>query len=177
MIAEETFLALVQEFDEHALAEVYDVHSPELYRYAWRLLGDAELAEDCVADTFSRFLGALRRGAGPQQHLRAYLFRTAHNWITDYYRGRAKTPVPLDAWENFSQGDDVTGVVDQETERAGVRFALSALTVDQRQVIVLKYVEDWDNNEIARALGKPVGAIKALQHRALQALRRHLVKE
>jgi RNA polymerase sigma-70 factor, ECF subfamily len=48
------------------------------------------------------------------------------------------------------------------------------LTPDQRQAIILKYLEDWENNAIAQAMNKPVGAVKALQHRGLEALRRIL---
>jgi RNA polymerase sigma-70 factor (ECF subfamily) len=55
-----------------------------------------------------------------------------------------------------------------------VRSALALLTPDQRQVIMLKYLEDWENEEIAQALNKPVGAIKSLQHRAIESLRRLL---
>ncbi len=51
------------------------------------------------------------------------------------------------------------------------------LTPEQRQVISLKYLEDWTNEEIARSLNKPVGAVKSLQHRALGSLRRLLLKE
>ena len=75
-------------FEEQALAAIYDRFSPGLYRYAWRLLGDVHLAEECVAETFSRFLHALQGGRGPQEYLQAYLYRVAHNWITDYYRRR-----------------------------------------------------------------------------------------
>jgi RNA polymerase sigma-70 factor (ECF subfamily) len=63
---------------------------------------------------------------------------------------------------------------DQRIEQDQVRGALRFLTADQRQVIILKYLEDWENSTIAVALNKPVGAIKALQHRALVALRRIL---
>jgi RNA polymerase sigma-70 factor (ECF subfamily) len=52
---------------------------------------------------------------------------------------------------------------------------MAALTPDQRQVIVLKYLEGWENDAVAGYLSKPVGAIKALQHRALDALRRILI--
>jgi RNA polymerase sigma-70 factor (ECF subfamily) len=59
-----------------------------------------------------------------------------------------------------------------ESER--VRLALLAVTQDQRQVLVLKYLEGFTTEEIAQALEKSVGAVKALQHRALAALRRQL---
>jgi RNA polymerase sigma-70 factor (ECF subfamily) len=57
-----------------------------------------------------------------------------------------------------------------------LRAALALLTSEQRQVLVLKYLEDWENEAIAVSLDKPIGAIKALQHRGLEALRRILTR-
>ena len=68
---ESELLRRVQKFDEAALAEVYDRYSPLIYRYAMRLLGQADLAEECVSETFSRLLTGLRGGQGPQQYLQA----------------------------------------------------------------------------------------------------------
>ena len=56
-------------FEQAALAEIYDHYSLGVFRYAVRLLGDANLAEDCVADTITRYLQALRGGGGPQEDL------------------------------------------------------------------------------------------------------------
>jgi len=58
-----------------------------------------------------------------------------------------------------------------------LRHALSCLTPDQRQVVVLKFIEGMDNRAIARSIGKPISAVKSLQHRALAALRRMLKNE
>ena len=65
-------------------------------------------------------------------------------------------------------------MVGTRMERQQLRAALTLLTPDQRQVIVLKYLEDWENEAIARTLNKPIGAVKSLQHRALESLRRIL---
>ncbi|MCX6025077.1 MAG: hypothetical protein NTY23_02250 [Chloroflexi bacterium] len=54
---------------------MYDRFSPALYRYAWRLTGNDELAEECVAETFGRYLAPLHAGAGPTQNVWAYLYR------------------------------------------------------------------------------------------------------
>jgi RNA polymerase sigma-70 factor, ECF subfamily len=173
---EKELLEKAHAFDLDGLAEVYDGYSPGVYRYAMRLLGDQGLAEDCVSETFNRFLLALRNGGGPEDHLQAYLYRIAHNWITDYYRRQPLPPLDMDD-ELWGEGDNPDQLVADEMERVQVRAALVHLTPEQRQVVLLKYVEGWGNEAIARALDRPVTAIKALQHRALGALRRMLLPQ
>jgi RNA polymerase sigma-70 factor (ECF subfamily) len=174
---EQELLVGAQSYDLSSLAEIYDRYSPGLYRYAMRLLGNETQAEDCVADTFSRFLQALRADHGPQNHLQAYLYRIAHNWITDSYRRQPPPPLELD--DSFP--DDHTPLPEMLAENQAlqqeVRCALRALTSEQRQVIVLRFLEGWSNNEIAAAAGKPVGAIKALQYRGLKMLQTILLKK
>ncbi len=163
-----------QHFEAEALAEIFDCYNAGLYRYALRLLGDSDLARECMAETFSRFLQALRRGAGPDDYLQAYLYRIAHNWITDTYRNKTPPSLPLDPELRSDPAEDPLQVVADALELQQMRSALALLTPDQRQVITLKYLEEWENDEIARALKKPVGAVKALQHRAIESLRRLL---
>jgi RNA polymerase sigma-70 factor (ECF subfamily) len=174
MDSEKALLARVQRFEEEALAEVYDCYSDDLYRYAWRLLGDECLAEECVAETFSRFLHAVRRGVGPQRYIRAYLYRVAHNWITDSYRRGPPPWLPLDPEMEAEDGQGPHDLVEEAFERQQVLAALRRLTPEQRQVIILRYLHEWTHEEIAHSLQKRVGAVKALQHRALNALRRAL---
>lgn len=165
-------LRRAQQFDDQALAEIYDRWSPALYRYAMRLLGESDLAEECVSETFSRFLTTLKNGNGPKDYLQAYLYRIAHNWITDYYRRRPPLTLPLDPEMHADQGQEPHRMVDQNMEKEQVRAALTYLTPDQRQVVVLKFLEGWKTEAIAQTLNRPTGAIKALQHRALETLRR-----
>lgn len=173
MIPEHELLERARRFDVEALGVIYDHYSPALYRYAARLLGNADVAEECVAEVFSRFLHALKNGGGPRAHLQAYLYRIAHNWITDQWR-RAPPVTALAPDSPDELHADPEQTLGRVWDQARVRTALAQLTPDQRQVIVLKFVEEWDNAEIAAALNKPIGAIKSLQHRALAALRRAL---
>ncbi len=171
-------LQRARSWDMEALGMIYDAYSPLLYRYAARLLGDPDLAEECVAETFSRFLHALRAGRGPNQHLKAYLFRIAHNWITDHYRHQTPTAPWEDQARHLSSDDPPPDeVVEARWQQAHVRALLHRLTPDQRQVIALRFLEGWSLAEVAESMGKPVGAVKALQHRALAALRRLLAAE
>lgn len=168
-------LERARQFDRQALAEVYDLYSPGLYRYAMRRLGDPQLAEECVAETFSRFLHALQARKGPRDFLQAYLYRVAHNWITDFYR---RDP-PLDELDEShpALAPDPETAADQTLRDARLLTAIRRLTPDQQQVILLKFVEEWENEAIAKALKKPVGAVKSLQHRALATLQRILNEE
>jgi len=174
-ISQEELLARAKRLDMEALAEIYDLYHSGLYGYAIRLLGDVDLAEDCVAETFSRFLQAMHLGKGPRTFLQAYLYRIAHNWITDQYR---RQPIPpLSLTENLYNSSESLPEKEavENIQKEKVRAALLRLTPEQRQVIMLKYYEGWGNREVAAALDKPLGAVKSLQHRALGALKRMLL--
>jgi RNA polymerase sigma-70 factor (ECF subfamily) len=176
MTSENDLIKQARQFQEIALAEIYDLYSPGVYRYAMRLLGDTYLAEECVADTFFRYLKTLRSGGGPEDHLQAYLYRIAHNWITDQYRRQPPPVLPL--YDDIPDtGSDLLQITTTSIEKQAVRSALMQLTMDQSQVIYLKYLEGWENEAVAELLKKPIGAVKSLQHRAIQSLRRLLYLE
>jgi RNA polymerase sigma-70 factor (ECF subfamily) len=173
---ERILLGKLRELSPDALAAVYDRYSAGLYAYAYRQLGDPALAEDCASETFSRLLKALRSGEGPREHLQAYLYRIAHNWITDIFRRRAPAEIPLEE-VSISVPDSTGEQVERNFRRRQMYAAMRKLTAEQRQAVVLRYLEGWDNEEAARAMGRPVGAVKALQQRGVAALRRMLVRE
>jgi RNA polymerase sigma-70 factor (ECF subfamily) len=170
-------LQKARQFEHKALTEIYDLYSDALFAYAYQQVGNSKLAEDLVAETFSRFLKALERGGGPTDHLRAYLYRITHNLITDLFRKEQPPSIELDEDQlaDDSSGPDQILADSESAER--VRNALKLLTPEQRQVIVLKFLEGWSGPEIARALDKSLGSIKALQHRGLAALQRILLED
>jgi RNA polymerase sigma-70 factor (ECF subfamily) len=170
-------LQRARDLDQDTLAEIYTAYSPGIYRYAYRLLGDAHQAEECVSEVFSRFLQALNAGGGPQNTIRPYLYRIAHNWITDLFRRKIPAELSYEAeMIGDTQANPALQAVDND-EKEQVRRALRVLTPDQRQVVLLKYYEGFTNEEVAEAIQKPVGAVKSLQHRALAAMHRMLLRE
>jgi RNA polymerase sigma-70 factor, ECF subfamily len=173
---DQAILERAKRFEAQALEEIFDKYSQGIFRYAFRLLGDTELARECMAETFSRFLTALKRESGPDTYLQAYLYRIAHNWVTDFYRSKIPPNLPLDDQVPANQVEQPEQKLSAAMTNEQLRLALTLLTPDQRQVIILKYLEDWENDAIAISLNKPVGAIKALQHRALETLRRILTR-
>ncbi|HHX09459.1 MAG TPA: sigma-70 family RNA polymerase sigma factor, partial [Chloroflexi bacterium] len=82
-------------FDRQALVDLYEEHNNALYRYAYRLLGQQDMAEDCVSEVFTRFLQIVQNGKGPQGNIRAYLYRMTHNCVVDHYRQK-RTDVPIE---------------------------------------------------------------------------------
>lgn len=167
-------LRRAQALDRAALAAIYDDYHQPIYRYIFRNVGDIETARDLAAEVFHRFLQALEHGNGPTDRLKAWLYRTAHNCVVDHYR-RQKHRQHLPLNEGLvSTGHDPVALAEGRLSAAAVRAALNQLTPDQRQVIILKFVEGLSNAEAAAVLDKPVGAVKSLQHRALAALQRQL---
>lgn len=176
-MTDSALLERVHQGEVAALAEVYDTYAPAIYRYAYRHLGDPDVAQEIVADTFHHFLVALKHDAGPTQELSAWLYRVAHNLITDYYRRqRLRDAVEIDE-ELPAPTLPVETVALQHEASAQVRRAFQRLPPQQQQVINLRFGEGLSLEEVARITEKTVGAVKALQHRAIEALRKMLEEE
>lgn len=175
---EAQLLKLAREFDQAALTKVYQNYHAAIYRYIYHHLGDAQIAQDLASEVFRRFLQALRNGGGPTRQLQAWLYRVAHNLVVDELRRRkhrdhqSLDDAPGDVLDGAFNLDNL---VDNAIAMGRVRCALLALTDEQRQVVVLKFMQGMSNAETAEITGKTIGAVKALQHRALEALRAQLL--
>lgn len=164
-----------QQFDETALTQIYDEYHILIYRYIYRRVGDVDTARDLAADVFKRLLQALSKGNGPERAIRAWLYRAAHNLVIDHYR-RQQHRQHLPLYDSvINTADDPVYLAETRISATAVRTAIQQLTSDQQQVITLKFLEGFTNEEVATTLGKPIGAVKSLQHRALAALQRQLV--
>ncbi len=173
MRSEKALLSGARCLEEKSLIEIYSRFSPGIYRYAARLLCDQDMAEDCVSETFSRFIESLNNGGGPGEHLQAYLYQIAHNWITDHFRNESLKVTGMQV-DLGSDGNEPARIAFANIEFDSVRSALSLLKPNQRQVIILKYLEGWSNDEIASSLGKTTGAVRVLHHRAVMSLKKIL---
>jgi RNA polymerase sigma-70 factor, ECF subfamily len=174
MNIETTYLTETKQLDREAFIGLYDRHSTGLFRYAYRLLGNQEMAEDCVAETFSRFLHAVMAGRGPTDNVQGYLYRVARNWITDQYRREPQRGVELDLEQHADHNSNPSTLVHQNLERERVRRALVQLPYEQQRVIEMRFLDDLPHEEVARTLGKSIDATRALQYRALMTLRQIL---
>jgi RNA polymerase sigma-70 factor (ECF subfamily) len=172
---DQNLLQRISSMDGEALARVYDLYAPAIYRYAYRHSSNALLADQTVGEVFARLLEQLSQGRGPRSNLRAYLFEIAYHAIVDEVR-YARRMQPLRAAElAFPGAGDPGRELEQRMLLEVVRQAMHEdLTDDQRHVIILRFLEDFSLKETARIMQKKVGNIKVIQQRAVTALRRAL---
>jgi RNA polymerase sigma-70 factor (ECF subfamily) len=174
---EPRLIRLAQQGDAAACAALYDLHYDAVYRYCYYHVGDVTLAQDLTSEVFVRMVENLESFDSRGRPLLAWLYTIARNLIADTYRQTG--PVSKLMLDEALADHDETPASSTERRLLADRLSsmLKHLTKDQRQVIVLKFLQGHTNAEIARLMGKSEGAIKSLQHRALAALRRALEEE
>jgi RNA polymerase sigma-70 factor (ECF subfamily) len=174
---ERALLEQAKQYDEVALGELYDHYAPRIYAYIYRRVGDAHLAEDLTGDVFVRVIQAIQSERFWHTSFQAWLYRIAHNLVVDHYR-RQPPATELELNERLMVAeDDPISAVAERLSHWRLRAAISRLAPGQQQVLALRFGEGMTARETAEVMDKSVGAIEALQHRALAALRRVLEKE
>ena len=156
-----------------AFDELYARYSPRVFGYLFqRLNGNAEEAEDLTAEVFTKIYEKID-GFQPQgAPLSAWVFRIAHNKLVDSVRRRPRQPqVALEDAPEMTAGP-VFGAIDQQVALEQIKVGLARLTNEQRQVIVLRFLEGKTLAETAAIVGRNEDAVKKLQARGLAALRR-----
>lgn len=177
MTDERSLLEGARQYDEAALGELYDRYAPRIYGYVCRRVGDAQLAEDITGDVFVRMLQAIQSERFWQTSFQAWLYRIAHNLVVDHYRRGAKVNESSLDEQLLAAGVNPAAAVENRLSHQQLDAALRRLTLDQQQVLALRFGEGMTAREVAEVVDKTVGAVEALQHRALAALRRILEKE
>ncbi|HEX9855976.1 MAG TPA: RNA polymerase sigma factor [Acidimicrobiia bacterium] len=163
---------------EWAWSILYDELSPKLHGYL-RVRGAVD-AENLVGEVFLQVARNIETFDGTERNFHSWVFMVAHSRLIDERRARTRRP------EQLVETEKLTGVVSaDDTERAALdriddgllRTLFSELTPDQRDVLMLRIIGGLTLEETSRALGKRIGAITALQRRALGAIRRKLDNE
>ena len=165
-----------RKLDDEAWQAIFEQHYPRLYAYLYYRVGNADVAEDLCGEVFERAVKNIRRFKPRDGGLGGWLTRIAQNLAHDYYRrNKSRPPDPLELNESWvSRGDDPASYLLNTEAATYLQKALQRLTPEQRDVILLRFIAQMRTPEVARILNKTTGAVKALQHRALAALRREL---
>ena len=166
--ADERLLIEAAQRDPARFAELYELNFERVYGYIVRRVKDRAETEDLTAEVFHQALANLQRFEWRGIPFAAWLFRIAANLISDR-RHRSGREVA---------DDETTGAVQvspaeiEEVERRATLFRLvDSLPVEQRRVVVLRFVDQKSIKEVAREIRKTEGAVKQLQFRALSSLR------
>lgn len=161
--------------DPAGIGDLYRALAAPLLAYLRTQVRRTEDAEDLLGQTFLEAIRDLPRFTGDLSGFRGWLFRIAHHRAVDLVRRGVRRPEAL-----LGAIEDPASVVDAEEETLRrleserVWRAIGALPPSQREVLTLRVAGGLTSAEIGVALGKRVGAVKALQHRALSNLARAL---
>jgi RNA polymerase sigma-70 factor (ECF subfamily) len=156
--------------DAAAVTEIYQRHSPAIFRYFLYRVRERQTAEDLTGDVFVKMVEGLPRFEDRGAPLAAWLFRIAHDRVVDHHRRAALRQTETIADDLAAREPGPDSLAQQRLEAERLQAQMAALTDEQRTVIQLRFVEGYSLEECARLLGKTTGAIKALQHRALRQL-------
>src|SRR4051794_32127626 len=171
---EDSVLPAARAGAEWAWERIYREIAPSVTGYL-RAHGAGE-PEDLTGEVFLQVVRGLERFDGDERAFRAWVFTIAHRRVVDDLRRRARRPVspapPEIVADAAPPGGDVRDDVVAVLDEAAVRAAIDELPPEQRAVLLLRIIGDMTIEEIARALGKRVGAVKALQRRALRRMER-----
>jgi RNA polymerase sigma-70 factor (ECF subfamily) len=158
--------------DKAAFAALYDQHVVRVYRHIYYLLSDTREAEDLTAQTFLKAWEAIDRYRERGAPFVAWLLRIAHNLTVSHLRAKRDHSTLDEGFVDQKLNRNPEDALERTTEEDSVREALLHLREEQRQVIMLRFVEDLDYREVAAVIGKSVPAVRVIQHRALGNLRK-----
>jgi RNA polymerase sigma-70 factor, ECF subfamily len=173
MDREITLLAAARQMDRNALTDIFEVYAPVLYKFAFRLCNNAVMADQLVGEVFDKFVQQLSAGQNPGVNLRVLLYEIAYRILLQDVRyanyflvGGRDMQMKSERWSG-SAGYDEQRILD-----AIKRGLTHNLTEDQRNVVLLRFVEGFSLKETAAITGKKVNNVKVIQNRAIAALRK-----
>jgi RNA polymerase sigma-70 factor (ECF subfamily) len=161
---DERLLIEAAQRDPEAFAELYEHNFERVYAYVARRVATREEAQDVTAEVFHHALLNLTQFEWRGVPFVAWLLRIAANALSDRWKKSARDPVFSDELEDAEIEDDIE-------RRAMLSQLVNSLPVDQKLVVIRRFVDQRSIREIAQELKRSEGAVKQLQFRALQALR------
>ena len=164
-----------QNGDVNAFGKIYNTYIDRIYRYVYYQVKDRAVAEDLTQDIFTKAWEALDKFKWKGKPFIFWLYRIAHNRTMDYFREIKKNSRLI--YQTVVDDYDPIQKVEGKFVHEQLTNAISKLNSQQREIIILKFIEGLNNNEISQIMGKSQGAIRVTQMRALAALRQSMTGE
>lgn len=183
VIEESTLVDLLrraqEEQDPQAYDGIYLLYADRVFRYILVRVGDVDTAEEITSQLFVHLIERLNKyRIAPADNVAifsAWLYRMTYNKMVDAIRRTRRSPqMPIDVIQDMPTGQVVSDDVIQKIEHEQLLGTLLQLNEAQRDVILLRFIEGYNIAETAQIIQKTEGAVKALQHRAIGNLRRHI---
>ena len=178
---EETDSALLDraKADPQAFGFLYERYVARIYNYVYYRTGSHLDAEDQTARTFHRALKHVPQYVDRGVPFSAWLYRIAHNVVANWHRDRSRRQIVSidDVVMSAHSRDDPAAVSEENDKQEMLLQVVRQLPPERQQLLVLKFVEQMSNAEIAGVMGRTEGAIKSLYHRILVSLREELISE
>lgn len=170
----EHLMILAKEGDKEAFEKIYNLYFIPIYRYLYFRLKNKEDAEDLTQTVFLKVYTALGKFQEKGKNPLGYFFTVARNSLTDFWRKKKEVVLkePEKELENLQdfKNNPQEFAIDREIKDFFQR-AMDVLTEEQREVIVLRFINDLPGKEISSLLGKSEEAVRQLQCRGLKTLR------
>jgi RNA polymerase sigma-70 factor (ECF subfamily) len=159
--------------EAEAFGLLYDEYLPKIYRFVLLKTGHREEAEDLTHQVFLQAWKSLKNYNDQGYPFSSWLYRIARNLAIDYYR-RFKLNVPFEEAEIFGERDqrDLAASFDLSQESIKLTAAVQKLKDNEQAVIIMRFIDELSVKETAAAIDKSEGAVKLIQHRAIQKLRK-----
>jgi RNA polymerase sigma-70 factor (ECF subfamily) len=165
------WLELARRQDRHAFAQLYEATYRRVFGYLLARVGERAAAEDLLQEVYLAALQAIPRFRGRTEgEFIGWLLKIAHAKVMDRFRSQYRHPEVQASDVQPTDLADPLDAIDQRLRLGEISDALSQLTEDQRNVVLNRLVLGLDLEETSKLMGKNVGSIKALQHRALAQL-------
>ena len=158
-----------------AFGELYSIYLDRIYRYVFYQVKDKMTAEDITEEVFVKAWKAIGSCKGKSNTFSSWLYRIAHNHLINTLRSMQRfASIEM---ENLVDVSNPGLEAESKLEQQELIEDIACLPQNQKQVIILKFIEDLDNREIGKIMSKSEGAIRVLQMRALTTLRQKLSSE
>jgi len=158
--------------NKYAFSRIYENYIAPIFRFVYFRVKNREDAEDLTQTIFFKAWDNLINYKQKENQFSSWLYAIARNTIIDYWKKKKELNID-DSLIDY-ESEPVHNSIEKEEDIEIVKRAISLLSDDQQEIVILKFIEDFSNKEIAEFVEKKEEAVRQLQSRAIKMLKKHL---
>jgi len=169
---EKQFIEEAKAGNQEAFGVIYNHYIAQIYRFVLFKVSGKQIAEDLTHEAFLSAWQNIKNYKQKEFPISSWLYQIARNKVIDYYRTNKKNiSIDTEEFDESSLGSEEQKGLDTPMSIAKIKSLIKFLKPEYQDVIIMRYVEDLDHKEIAKAINKSEGAVRLLQHRAIKNLK------